>query len=160
MAKTVPERSIQMRSVIAVRATELAPKPHSLDHASAAAAPLSALTAWQALFEHARITPGQRVLIHGAAGGVGSFATQLARWRGAHVIVTASARNVEFVRKLGADEVIDYRSTPFETVVRDVDVILDRSAARLRRSPGRSCGRTGCWSLSSGSRRSGRLVAR
>jgi NADPH:quinone reductase-like Zn-dependent oxidoreductase len=101
MAKTVPERSIQMRSVIAVRATELAPKPHSLDHASAAAAPLSALTAWQALFEHARITPGQRVLIHGTAGGVGSFATQLARWRGAHVIVTASARNVEFVRKLG-----------------------------------------------------------
>ena len=110
---------------VAVRATELAPKPRSLDHASAAATPLSALTAWQALFDHARLTPGQRVLIHGAAGGVGSFAAQLARWRGAHVIGTASARNVDFVRKLGADDVIDYGATPFETVVRDVDVVLD-----------------------------------
>jgi NADPH:quinone reductase-like Zn-dependent oxidoreductase len=110
---------------VAVRAIELAPKPRTLDHASAAATPLSALTAWQALFDHARITPGQRVLIHGAAGGVGSFATQLARWHGAHVIGTASARNVDFVRKLGADDVIDYRATPFETVVRDVDVVLD-----------------------------------
>jgi NADPH:quinone reductase-like Zn-dependent oxidoreductase len=110
---------------VAVRATELAPKPRSLDHASAAATPLSALTAWQALFDHARLMPGQRVLIHGAAGGVGSFAAQLARWRGAHVIGTASARNVDFVRKLGADEVIDYRATPFETVVRDVDVVFD-----------------------------------
>ena len=110
---------------VAVRATELAPKPRSLDHASAAATPLSALTAWQALFDHARLTPGQRVLIHGAAGGVGSFAAQLARWRGAHVIGTASARNVDFVRKLGADDVIDYGATPFETVVGDVDVVLD-----------------------------------
>ena len=93
----------------------------SLDHASAAATPLSALTAWQALFDHARLTPGQRVLIHGAAGGVGSFAAQLARWRGAHVIGTASARNVGLVR----DDVIDYGATQFETVVRDVDVVLD-----------------------------------
>jgi NADPH:quinone reductase-like Zn-dependent oxidoreductase len=110
---------------VAVRATELAPKPRSLDHASAAATPLSALTAWQALFDHARLTPGQRVLIHGAAGGVGSFAVQLARWRGAHVIGTASAPNVDFVRQLGADDVIDYRATPFDTVARDVDVVLD-----------------------------------
>ena len=110
---------------VAVRATELAPKPRSLDHASAAATPLSALTAWQALFDHARLAPGQRVLIHGAAGGVGSFAAQLARWRGAHVIVTASTRNVDFVRKLGADDVIDYGATPFDAVVRDVDVVLD-----------------------------------
>ncbi len=108
-----------------MRAAELAPKPRSLDHASAAATPLSALTAWQALFDHARLASGQRVLIHGAAGGVGSFATQLARWRGAHVIGTDSARNVDFVRKLGADDVIDYGATPFETVVRDVDVVLD-----------------------------------
>jgi NADPH:quinone reductase-like Zn-dependent oxidoreductase len=110
---------------VAVRATELAPKPRSLDHASAAATPLSALTAWQALFDHARLTAGQRVLIHGAAGGVGSFAVQLAHWRGAHVIATASARNVDFVRKLGADDIIDYGATPFESVVRDVDVVLD-----------------------------------
>src|ERR671911_3020354 len=85
---------------VAVRAAELAPKPRRLDHASAAVTPLSALTAWQALFDHARLTPGQRVLIHGAAGGVGSFAVQLARWRGAHVIGTASARNGDFVRTL------------------------------------------------------------
>jgi NADPH:quinone reductase-like Zn-dependent oxidoreductase len=110
---------------VAVCAVELAPKPRRLDHASAAATPLSALTAWQALFDHARLTPGQRVLIHGAAGGVGNFATQLARWRGAHVIGTASGRNVDFVRKLGADDVIDYGAMPFETVVRDVDVVLD-----------------------------------
>ena len=110
---------------IAVRAVELAPKPRTLDHASAAAIPLSALTAWQALFDHARITPGQRVLIHGAAGGVGSFAVQLARWRGAHVIGTASARNVDFARQLGADDVIDHGATPFESVARDIDVVLD-----------------------------------
>ncbi len=110
---------------VAVRAAELAPKPRTLDHASAAATPLSALTAWQALLDHARLTPGQRVLIHGAAGGVGSFAVQLARWRGAHVIATASARNADFARELGADRVIDYVAKPFETVVRDVDVVLD-----------------------------------
>jgi NADPH:quinone reductase-like Zn-dependent oxidoreductase len=110
---------------VAVRSTDLAPKPRSLDHAAAATVPLSALTAWQALFDHARLTPGQRVLVHGAAGGVGSFAVQLARWRGAHVIGTASARNVDFVRTLGADEVIDYGATPFEAVVRDADVVLD-----------------------------------
>lgn len=110
---------------VAVRATDLAPKPRNLEHASAAATPLSALTAWQALFDYARLTAGQRVLIHGAAGGVGSFATQLARWRGAHVIATASAGNVDFVRKLGADDVIDYVATPFESVVRDVDMVFD-----------------------------------
>jgi len=109
---------------VAVQATELAAKPRSVDHAAAAATPLSALTAWQALFDHARIESGQRVLIHGAAGGVGGFAVQLAKWRGAHVIGTASARNVRFVRELGADEVID-RATPFEAVARDVDVVLD-----------------------------------
>ena len=110
---------------VAVRAADLAPKPRSLDHAGAATIPLSALTAWQALFDQARLAPGQRVLIHGAAGGVGSFAVQLARWRGADVIATASARDVEFVRELGADEVIDRGATRFETVVRDVDVVLD-----------------------------------
>jgi NADPH:quinone reductase-like Zn-dependent oxidoreductase len=110
---------------VAVRAAELAPKPRSLDHAAAATIPLSALTAWQGLVDHARLAPGQRLLIHGAAGGVGSFAVQLARWRGAHVIATASARNVDFVRELGADEVIDRRTTPFESTLRNVDVVLD-----------------------------------
>ena len=110
---------------MAAPAAELALKPRSLDHASAAAVPLSALTAWQALFDHAQLAPGQTVLVHGGAGGVGSFAVQFARWRGARVIATASARNLGFVRELGADDVIDYNATPFETVARDVDVVLD-----------------------------------
>lgn len=110
---------------VAVRAADLAPKPRRLDHAGAAAAPLSGLTAWQALFDHAQLAPGQRVLIHGASGGVGMFAVQLARWRGAHVIAIASPRNVDFVRDLGADEVIDRNAMPFESAVGDVDVVLD-----------------------------------
>jgi NADPH:quinone reductase-like Zn-dependent oxidoreductase len=110
---------------VAIRAADLPPKPQSLDHVHAAAVPLSALTAWQALFDQASLASGQRVLIHGAAGGVGTFAVQLARWRGAHVIGTASARNAPFLRDLGADEVIDYTTTRFEDKVRDVDLVLD-----------------------------------
>src|SRR3954470_15492142 len=110
---------------VAVRAEDLAPKPRTLDHIHAAAVPLSALTAWQALFIHAGLSAGQRVLIHGAAGGVDAFAAQLARWRGAHVSATASARHHEFLRELGVETVIDYRSTRFEEVLHDVDVVLD-----------------------------------
>ncbi|HEY2081277.1 MAG TPA: NADP-dependent oxidoreductase [Verrucomicrobiae bacterium] len=106
-------------------AANLAPKPKSLDHAEAAVVPISALTAWQGLIEKAQLKRGQRVLIHGAAGGVGSFAVQLARWRGAHVTATASAANIEFVRALGADKVIDYHATRFEDVICDVDVVFD-----------------------------------
>jgi NADPH:quinone reductase-like Zn-dependent oxidoreductase len=106
-------------------ATAVASKPRTLDHAQSAVVPISALTAWQGLFDHARLTAGQRVLIHGGAGGVGVFAVQLAHWRGAHVIATASARNLAFVRELGADEVIDYKTTRFEEVVRDLDVVFD-----------------------------------
>ena len=103
----------------------IAPKPGTLDHAQAAAVPISALTAWQALIERAQLSQGQRVLIHGAAGGVGSFAVQVACHKGAQVIATASAANADFVSALGAHEVIDYRTTPFEAVARDVDVVLD-----------------------------------
>ena len=103
----------------------LAPKPRSLEHVQAAVLPISALTAWQGLFDHARVKAGERVLIHGAAGGVGAVAVQLAHWRGAHVMGTASAQSLEFVRRLGADEVIDYRTTPFETVAKDMDVVFD-----------------------------------
>ena len=103
----------------------IAPKPVTLEHPQAAAVPISALTAWQALIDRAHLSSGQRVLIHGAAGGVGSFAVQLARHQRAHVIATASAGNIDFVKALGAEEVIDYRITPFETVVGDVDVVLD-----------------------------------
>jgi NADPH:quinone reductase-like Zn-dependent oxidoreductase len=105
--------------------SELAPRPRTLDDIQAAAVPLSALTAWQALFDHGGLASGQTALIHGAAGGVGVIATQLARWKGARVITTASARNVAFVRTLGADEVIDYATTSFEEVVHDVDVVFD-----------------------------------
>jgi len=105
--------------------SELAPKPHTLDHVQAAAVPLTALTAWQALFEHASLVAGQTVLIHGAAGGVGVFAVQLAHWAGAHVIATASARNSDFLRELGANEIIDYTTTRFEEVVHDVDLVFD-----------------------------------
>src|SRR6266567_2436567 len=104
---------------------ELAPKPRTLDHVQAAAVPLTALTAWQALFDHARLAAGQTVLIHGAAGGVGVFAVQLARWTGAQVIATASAHNRDFLRELGANEVIDYTTTRFEEVVQSVDLVFD-----------------------------------
>ncbi len=104
---------------------ELAPKPRTLDHVQAAAVPLTALTAWQGLFEHARLVAGQTVLIHGAAGGVGVFAVQLARHAGAQVIATASARNRDFLRELGASEVIDYTTTRFEDVVHGVDFVFD-----------------------------------
>lgn len=105
--------------------SELAPKPRTLDDVQAAAAPLSALTAWQALFSHAKVTPGQRVLIHGASGGVGTYAVQFAHWAGAQVLATASARNADFLRDLGADQVIDYATTRFEDVAHDLDVVLD-----------------------------------
>nr|WP_198151347.1 NADP-dependent oxidoreductase [Kibdelosporangium sp. MJ126-NF4] len=100
-------------------------KPPSLDHVQAAAMPLAGLTAWQALVDTAGIQAGQRVLIHAAAGGVGHFAVQIAKARGAYVIGTASAGKHEFVRRLGADEVVDYREVDFTDVVSDVDVVLD-----------------------------------
>src|SRR5207302_9926845 len=108
-----------------VKRTEAALKPMSIDHIDAAAMPLVALTAWQALFEQAALSKGQKVLIHGAAGGVGSIAVQLAKWKGAHVIGTASGRNQAFLRELGVDESIDYEKTRFEDVVHGVDAVLD-----------------------------------
>jgi NADPH:quinone reductase-like Zn-dependent oxidoreductase len=107
------------------RVADFAPKPASIDHVAAAATPISALTAWQGLIERGQLVAEQRVLIHGAAGGVGSFAVQLARWRGARVIGTASRANLDLVRGLGADEVIDYQATRFEDVVRDLDLVFD-----------------------------------
>lgn len=117
---------------IAVRASELGHKPRSIDHVQASAIPLACLTAWQALFDAGGLKAGQRVLIHAAAGGVGTFAVQLAKWKGAHVVGTASERNHAFLRELGADEVIDYTKTNFEEVVRDVDVVLDSLAGQTR----------------------------
>jgi len=110
---------------VAVRADELAPKPATLTHVQAAAIPLSALTAWQALFDHGDLASAQRVLVHGGAGGVGTFAVQLARWRGARVVATSSARDADIVRELGAEVVIDYRATRFEDTVADLDLVID-----------------------------------
>ncbi len=104
---------------------EVAPKPASLDHVHAAAVPLAATTAWQALFDHGNLQPGQRVLIHGAAGGVGHYALQFAKAKGATVLVTGRSEDFDLLRSLGADEVIDYRRARFEDRARDVDLVLD-----------------------------------
>ncbi|RFU38268.1 NADP-dependent oxidoreductase [Actinomadura logoneensis] len=106
-------------------ARHFAPKPANLDHAHAAAVPLAALTAWQALVDTADVRPGERVLVHAAAGGVGHLAVQIAKARGAYVIGTASAAKHAFLRELGADELVDYRETDFAEAVRDVDVVLE-----------------------------------
>jgi len=110
---------------VVVKESEIALKPKSIDHVHASSIPLAALTAWQALFDGAKLSAGQTVLIHGAAGGVGTFAVQFAKMKGARVIATASKRNHDFLRSLGADELIDYNTTKFEDVVHDVDVVLD-----------------------------------
>lgn len=110
---------------VAAPAAWFAPKPASLDHVQAAALPLVSLTAWQALVENADIQPGQRVLIHAAAGGVGHVAVQIAKARGAYVIGTASAGKHDFLREIGVDEAIDYRDVDFAEAVSNVDVVLD-----------------------------------
>jgi NADPH:quinone reductase-like Zn-dependent oxidoreductase len=103
----------------------IAPKPRSLSHTEAASLPISALTAWQGLFDRGHLRAGERVLIHGGAGAVGTLAIQLAHRAGAHVIATVSARDIEFVKGLGADEAIDYKAAPFEETARDIDVVFD-----------------------------------
>jgi NADPH:quinone reductase-like Zn-dependent oxidoreductase len=110
---------------IVVKESELALKPTSLDHIHAAALPLAGLTGWQTLFDAGGLSAGQRVLIHAAAGGVGHIAVQLAKWKGAHVIGTAAAKNHVFLRKLGVDQVVDYDTERFEEVVQPVDLVLD-----------------------------------
>ena len=110
---------------VAAPARAFVHKPAAVDHVQAGALPLVALTAWQALVENADVQPGQRVLVHAAAGGVGHVAVQIAKARGAHVIGTASAGKHDFLRELGVDEVIDYRETDFAEAVKDVDVVLD-----------------------------------
>ena len=110
---------------VAIKPGITAPKPANLDHVQAASVPLAALTAWKGLFELGGLERGQRVLIHAAAGGVGSFAVQLARNAGARVVGTASADNVAYLRDLGADEVIDYRKGSFDPHAHSFDVVLD-----------------------------------
>lgn len=104
---------------------EAARKSSHVSYHEAAAVAMNGLTAWQALFDTAHLTEGQRVLIHAAAGGIGHLAVQFAKWKGAYVVGTASAKNRQFVLNLGADECIDYVTTPFESAVQDVDLVLD-----------------------------------
>ena len=119
------------------RSEWIAAKPSGLTHAEAASVPIGALTAWQGLFDRAKLQKGERALIHGGSGAVGVFAVQLARWHGAHVITTASARNREFLLQLGAEQVIDYRAERFEDSVRGIDVVFDAvGGTTLQRSWG------------------------
>ena len=117
---------------IAVSADHLAAGPRALDDVHAAAVPLAALTAWQALFDKAGLSAGQTILVHAAAGGVGHFAVQLAKCKGAKVIATASGGNEAFVKGLGADQFIDYTNTAFEKAARDVDVVFHTIGAEFR----------------------------
>jgi len=136
-----PEQAGGYAEYVAAPSRRFARKPAGLDHVQAAALPLVGLTAWQALAEVAQVQPGQSVLIHAGAGGVGHVAVQVAKALGAHVIATASTPKHELLRSLGADELIDYRETDFAETLRDLDVVLEtiggdygmRSLATLRR---------------------------
>lgn len=120
-----PHQASAYAEYVTAPARHFARKPAAIDHVQAAALPLASLTAWQALTDTAGLRAGQRVLVHAAAGGVGHFAVQIAKALGAYVIGTASAAKHDLVRSLGADEMIDYRTTAFEDVVSDVDIVID-----------------------------------
>jgi NADPH:quinone reductase-like Zn-dependent oxidoreductase len=117
---------------VTVEAGLVAPKPGQLDYRAAAAVPLAGLTAWQGLFDHGHLQAGQRVLIHGGAGGVGHLAIQFAKARGATVATTVASQDIDFVKHLGADQVIDYTRERFEDEVRDMDLVLDLIAGETQ----------------------------
>jgi NADPH:quinone reductase-like Zn-dependent oxidoreductase len=117
---------------VAVTGDFLAPIPTGLDYTMAAAVPLAALTAWQALFDHGVLKSGQKILIHGAAGGVGTYAVQLAKWAGAKVIATASKADFDFLSGLGVDKVIDYKENSFDNIVQDADIVFDPVGGEVR----------------------------
>jgi NADPH:quinone reductase-like Zn-dependent oxidoreductase len=113
----------------------IANKPQGLSHEEAASVPISALTAWQGLFERGRLQPGERVLIHGGTGAVGMFAVQLAHMHGAHLVTTVSASNIAFAKSLGADDALDYRGAPFEDRIGEIDLVFDTAGGdTVRRS--------------------------
>ena len=118
---------------VVVKAVELVAMPADLDFAEAAGAGLASMTAWQGLFDHGGLTAGQRVLIHGGAGGVGHLAVQLAKWKGATVFATASAEDRDFVASIGADTVIDYKSERFEDIATDCDLVFDTQGGEVQR---------------------------
>jgi len=110
---------------VVAKDTEMGHKPATVDHITAAAIPLAGLTAWQGLFTHGKLQRGQRLLILGASGGVGSLAVQFAKWKGAYVIGTTSEPNLSFVRELGADEAVDYHKRGYENLIMHVDMVFD-----------------------------------
>ena len=112
-------------------ANDVQPKPAELTFEDAASIPMGILTAWGGVIDAANVQVGQHVLIHGAAGGIGAYAVQLAKWKGAHVTGTSSAGNLEFARSLGADNMIDYNATRFEAVLKDMDAVIDTVGADL-----------------------------
>ncbi|AZO44940.1 NADP-dependent oxidoreductase [Mesorhizobium sp. M7D.F.Ca.US.005.01.1.1] len=120
-----PKQAAAYAELAVVPADEIALKPKGADHLQAGALPLAGLTAWQGLVRHGGLKSGQRVLVHAGAGGVGHLAVQIAKARGAYVIATASPQKLDFVRKLGADEVIDYTKGDFTDQVRDIDLVLE-----------------------------------
>jgi len=117
---------------VAVRASEVALRPTTISHVAAASLPLAGITAWEAIINVGQVSAGQTVLIHAAAGGVGSLAVQLAKWRGAEVIATASARNADLVTFLGADEVIDYHKQDFAEKLRGIDLVFDTVGGQVQ----------------------------
>jgi NADPH:quinone reductase-like Zn-dependent oxidoreductase len=127
-----PDVAAAYAEYVTVPFTEVARKPVSIDHTHAAALPLVSLTAWQALFDAGKLAAGQRVLIHAAAGGVGHIAVQLAKWKGAYVFGTASARNEAFLRELGVNEFINYQTTQFGNIATEVDLVLDSMSGETR----------------------------
>ncbi|WP_292411871.1 NADP-dependent oxidoreductase [Mesorhizobium sp.] len=120
-----PKQAAAYAEFVATPVDEIAAKPAAIDHAQAAALPLAGLTAWQGLVRHGGLQSGQRVLIHAGAGGVGHLAVQIAKARGAWVIATASPDKLDYVRSIGADEVVDYTKGDFTEQVRDMDLVLD-----------------------------------
>jgi NADPH:quinone reductase-like Zn-dependent oxidoreductase len=127
-----PQTGATYAEYVAAPVSDIAHKPANIDHIHAAAIPLAGLTAWQALFEKAHVTADQTILILGAAGGVGHLAVQLAKSHGAHVLGTASTRNIEFLHSIGVNQVIDYTTTPLETTVHNVDVVFDTVGGETR----------------------------
>jgi len=119
---------------IAVRAVEIARKPKTISHVEAASIPLAGITAWETVVSIGNLAAGQKALIHAASGGVGSLAVQIAKLRGAHVVATTSSANIELVRSLGADQVIDYRNERFAEKAKDVDLVVDTIGGEVQAS--------------------------
>jgi NADPH:quinone reductase-like Zn-dependent oxidoreductase len=128
-----PAKNGSYAEYVAVKASLVERKPESVDFVHAAAVPLAGLTAWQGLFDHGKLQAGQKVLIHAASGGVGSFAIQFASWKGAHVIGTTSEKNIALVKSLGADEVIDYKNEKFEDCLQNLDLVFDTLGGEIQK---------------------------